>query len=259
MSSLASNGVAKSVTRVGVQAATAAATDAGLQLCEKGEIDTKQLMLNTVGQVAMASTAEVTQSTIKRTEVYSKTMNEGLVKDNMSKDQDKMTDISKTKQELIAAEKVVNSLPSKDVQDQIRTVDKVNTIQEKIADLKLQKQNSNIQQRTEINKEIKVLKQQAYESMPTRLGENKVHFLHGDRTGQVAVEIKEGPFGTSRVVLEKLGDKYVYVDHTLDHNYEGCRKGVRNFTNDPFRALRPDQINRDFNTEGDEEPKQKTD
>lgn len=56
------NEVGKAVTRVSVQASTAAATDASLQLIDKGEIDTKQLLLSTAGQITIAATSEITQN-----------------------------------------------------------------------------------------------------------------------------------------------------------------------------------------------------
>lgn len=56
------NEVSKAVTRVSFQASTAAATDASLQLLDKGEIDTKQLLLNTAGQITIAATSEITQN-----------------------------------------------------------------------------------------------------------------------------------------------------------------------------------------------------
>jgi hypothetical protein len=57
--------------------------------------------------------------------------------------------------------------------------------------------------------------------------------------------------------LEPLRGEYVYADHTLDHDYDGLRKDVKNFTNDPFRALRPEQINKNFTTEGEDEANNK--
>lgn len=64
--------VGKAATRVSVQAASAAATDASLQYYDKGEIDTKQLLLTTAGQITVATTAEVSQNVSKRTELYNK-------------------------------------------------------------------------------------------------------------------------------------------------------------------------------------------
>jgi hypothetical protein len=78
MSSLTLGEVTKSLTRVSVQAAT---TDVGLQIYEKGDlgkIDKKQVMLNTVGQIAMATTAEITQNVTKCSNAYAQKANEEL-------------------------------------------------------------------------------------------------------------------------------------------------------------------------------------
>ena len=68
--------VGKAATRIGCQATTAAATDAGLlQLIDKGEIDTKQMLLNTAGQIAVATSAEISSSVSKRTDAYTQKVN----------------------------------------------------------------------------------------------------------------------------------------------------------------------------------------
>lgn len=64
--------VGRAMTRMSVQASAAAATDASLQLIDKGEIDTKQLLLNTAGQLTVAATTEITQSFSRPGDHYNK-------------------------------------------------------------------------------------------------------------------------------------------------------------------------------------------
>lgn len=60
-----------------------------------------------------------------------------------------------------------------------------------------------------------------------RVGEHKIHALDRNRRGQIAGDIKIGGDdvgrGKGRVISEKQNGKYVYVDHTLDHDYKSCK------------------------------------
>ncbi|KAG5679862.1 hypothetical protein PVAND_009399 [Polypedilum vanderplanki] len=73
-----SDEVTKAVTRVGVQATSAVATDASLQLIQTGTVDPTKLCLNATGQLIVASTAEVSASAAQRTESYANRKNEDL-------------------------------------------------------------------------------------------------------------------------------------------------------------------------------------
>ncbi|KAG5668785.1 hypothetical protein PVAND_016711 [Polypedilum vanderplanki] len=74
--------VTKAATRVAVQGTSAAATDATIQIAQTGKIDTKQLLLNTTGQLTVATTAEVSASLSQRTTAYNNRMNEELMQKN---------------------------------------------------------------------------------------------------------------------------------------------------------------------------------
>lgn len=52
----------KFVTKVGVQSATAAATDAGIQYYEKGEVDLNQTVTTTIGQAVLSGTATASEA-----------------------------------------------------------------------------------------------------------------------------------------------------------------------------------------------------
>lgn len=286
-----SSEVAKAITRVGVQASSGAATDVGLQLYENGEIDTKRVILNTIGQITVASTAEITQSAAKRTDTYAKKANNQLINDNFEKDQDKMSNKDETKINLIKTEETVNSLPSKTVEENAKRVNDYNKVQEKISGLSTHKDNLmkindnpdlNPKQKAElrldygkknnlskggmkpIKRQLKFLNKRAAVLRPELIGDKNIHFLHGDRTGQVAIDLSPpdpitGERSADRVILEKVGNKFVYADHTLDHDYEGCRRGVENLIKDPYDVLRPENMNRDFTVEEEESGDKKND
>lgn len=79
-----------------------------------------------------------------------------------------------------------------------------------------------------------------------KVGENNLHVLERDRVGQVAGDIgpggENGRRGAGRVIIENHKGKYVYVDHTMDHDYKGCKANVT--VSNPLDAtLRADQIN----------------
>lgn len=79
-----------------------------------------------------------------------------------------------------------------------------------------------------------------------KVGENNLHVLERDRAGQVAGDIgpggENGRRGAGRVIMENHKGKYVYVDHTMDHDYKGCKANVT--VSNPLDAtLRSDQIN----------------
>ncbi|KAL7014274.1 hypothetical protein ACKWTF_015845 [Chironomus riparius] len=79
-----------------------------------------------------------------------------------------------------------------------------------------------------------------------KVGDNNLHVLERDRAGQVAGDIgqsaENGKRGAGRAILENYKGKYVLVDHTMDHDYKGCKANV--IVSNPLDAtLRPDQVN----------------
>lgn len=73
--------VSQAITRITVQASAAAATDASLQFIEKGDVDTRQLLLNTAGQLTVAATSEITQNYSKQNDHQIKKSNNELKQD----------------------------------------------------------------------------------------------------------------------------------------------------------------------------------
>lgn len=275
-----SNEIGKAVTRVGVQATTAAATDATLQIIDKGEIDPKQLILNTAGQITVATTAEISQNVSRRTETYAIKVNSEVIEESLKKTNDPNIDKKELEAQLKSRAKELNSLPSSVKDKQLQNVNEYSKVQSTIQEQTMHKENllkihenpnlsgqEKAQQRQEycrenklpqtkpikaINRNINKLNQKASDLRPVKIGDNNAHFLSGDRVGQVAADLNLGDVETGehrngeRAVFEKHGDTYVYADHTLDHDYESCRKGVENLINDPFDALRPEHLNKDF-------------
>lgn len=266
VSSKVSSEVGKAVTRISVQATTAAATDAGLQLIDKGdirEIDTKQLLLNTIGQITVATTSEVSQNFSKRTETYSNKVNSEMINES--------TDSKEERSKLLAGAKDVNSLPAHVVEENLQKTNEYNKVQSQISEQTTHKENLmkinqnpdlTQQQKNELRqtyakqnnlpetKTMKIVKQnlhqlkgQAGQLKSSYIGDKNIHFLHGERTGQIAIDIGEtGERGAERAVFEKHGDKWVYADHTLEHDYDGLRKDIQNLIPDPFDALRPEHL-----------------
>jgi len=63
------NEIGRAVTRIAVQGSSSAVTDAGVQLVQSGTVNPQQLILNTTGKMALATTAEVSTSVTKQIEV----------------------------------------------------------------------------------------------------------------------------------------------------------------------------------------------
>lgn len=265
------SGVGKAVTRIGVQSATAAATDAGLQLADKGEIDPKQLLLNTAGQITVATTAEVSQNYSKKTNAYTKKVNSEMIADNLDKDGNK---VSQAKLE--AAGKEANSLSPKVVEENLNKVKQYNEVQAKLDQAKIHKDNllqinesanlngqekqalrmeycekNNVNPKNPVknlNKQIQYLNEKAGDVNPQKMGKNNMHFLRGDREGQVAIDLsprdpETGQRSGDRVLLTHKNGKFIYTDHTSEHDYPNCRKNINNLIPDPFDALRPEHVN----------------
>lgn len=280
------SGVGKAVTRIGVQSATAAATDAGLQLADKGEIDPKQLLLNTAGQITVATTAEVSQNFSKNTNAYTKKVNSEMISDNLDKDGNKIPQAK-----LEAAAKEANSLCPKVVEENLNKVKQYNEVQAKLEQAKIHK--DNLQQITDstnlngqekqalrvkyceknnvnpknavknLNKQIQHLNEKAGGLNPQKMGENNMHFLRGEREGQIAIDLsardpETGQRSGDRVLMTHKNGKFLYTDHTSQHDYENCRKNINNLIPDPFDGLRPEHVNLDAKDYEDDENTKKS-
>lgn len=192
-SSKVSNEVTKAITRVGVQGASAAATDAGIQYYQTGEVDLAQTALNTTGQLVVATTAEVSSAAAQRTNAYANKVNNQLVDENVKKD----------------------NLTPKEAQ--------------------------------EIKDRMKALNNMKGEVKPGgKVGEGNAHVLE-DRTnskrgGQIAVDFgsksEDGRRGGGRVITENIKGKQIYVDHTTEHDYKGCRETIRGQIQNPIDGLK---------------------
>lgn len=185
----------KAVTRVGVQGASAAATDVGLQLYQTGEVDLKQTALHTTGQLVVSTTAEVSSLKAQKTTAYANKVNNQLIDENMAKD-------NLTNQE------------KQELKNQLRSLNSMDDVKPG--------------------------------------GQSNAHVLedrpNSKRAGQIAVDFgsksEDGSRGGGRVITEKINGKQIYVDHTTEHDYKGCRGSIRGQMPNPIEGLKT------FNIEG---------
>lgn len=182
----------KAITRVGVQGASAAATDVGIQLYQTGEVDFKQTALNTTGQLAVATTAEMSSAAAQRTNAYANKVNNQLVDENVRKD-----NLSKE-----AAQEIKDRMKSLNTAEEVKPGGKV--------------------------------------------GDGNAHVLedraNSKRAGQVAIDFgskgESGSRGGGRIIAEKINGKQIYVDHTTEHDYKGCRDTMRGKLPNPIDGLK---------------------
>lgn len=248
ISSKVSGQVGKAVTRISVQATTAAATDATLQYIDKGEIDTKQLLLNSAAQITVATTSEVSQNVSKRTESYSNKVNSEMIKES--------TNDKELQAKLEAGAKDVRALSDKfidDSQQKAAEFDKaqksnklqIEGLRKDLEKLKLSSEDTKVQQK-QVRRAINKLHKNTQQLKPPKIGDKNIHLLHGERANQIAVDINlddaTDKRGAHRAVYEKHDGTWVYADHTLDHNYDELKTNVQNLIPDPFDALRPEQF-----------------
>lgn len=286
-----SNEVGKAVTRVGVQATTAAATDATLQLIDKGEIDPKQLILNTAGQITVATTAEISQNVSKSTQGYASKVNSEVIEESVNKIDDPNIDKNELKSQLKTAGIEINALSSDVIEQQVDQAHKYDTLKENIQQAKYHERNLKLiqenpylsgQEKTQHRQEycrveglpldtdldrvkhrLEIIKSKGVHQLmkPKLIGpDKKIHFLHGPRITEAAADLNLGNMepgeyrNGERAVFKKIGDVYVYGGHTLSHDYANCDIiGVENMINDPFNALRPEHLNPYFTGINEEE------
>lgn len=249
-----SSEVGKAITRVSVQASSAAATDAGLQLMDKGEVDFKQLAMNTAGQITVATTAEFSQGMAKRTDAYNNKINSERIHEEVDNKKN-VKNPDETKAILKGTLKIAKEMPPSKLEEQLKRADAYKVHQQKLVEISNNQDLSHVQ-REELRRDyIKTnslpekktmirIKNQIYKL--ERVGDSNIHKLKDGRAGQYAIDVRgdANGRGAERLIFEERNGKYVVAEYTTDHNYDGTKKDI--FIHDPFDALRPEQINRDF-------------
>lgn len=188
--------VGKVATRLTVQGATAAVTDISIQCCQDKEFDWQQTLLNTVGQVAVASTAEATSAAAQRTSKYANKISMERIDDNASKDN-------------LSADHV------KEIKTHIETVNALDKTDFKSPNV-LDRDRSNLHVLEERTKTPRV------RQVSVDFGEV------ANRNGRL-----EG-----RVILEQTKDTYVYLDHTLNHDYKNAELTVKRNLPNPLQSMK---------------------
>lgn len=187
--------IGKVATRISVQGATAAATDVAIQCCQDKEFDWKQTVLNTVGQVAVASTAEATSAGIQRTSRYANKVSMGLID-------------AKVKENILSPDHI------KEIKAHVKMVNAMDPQEFK---------SPNVLDRDR----------------------NNLHILaRNPRKDQVAVDFGEytSGRGEGRVILEKTKGNYVYLDHTIEHDYKNARISVKRDLPNPIQSFKTANI-----------------
>lgn len=269
------NGVMKAITRVCVQVGSTAATDAGIQLVQKGEIDCKQVLCSSTGALVLSTTSECSQSVARKTNTFrNKTKNQIMEERILEKDESGSNSNQKHNDHLTDLVDNANKIPDSDYRD-IKEVQQqksvLNEIEKKGNCIKsLAKIDSNKQLKPEvaekkrsvaykinsvqegtpissIENDIKVLKEQV--TLHKQVLDTNAHALKGERVGQISFDTnppKSGPRGPERLIMEKYYDYYYPVDYTETHDYKNSEKSVRNLINNPFEAQAPELINKKF-------------
>lgn len=250
------NGITQSITRIGTQAATAAATSASIQFAYKGEIDGKQVLWNTVGQIAVAATSEVSQNLSQKTDAFTKKINS----ENIGKDEKRIPhsqiEAAIEKVKSVSPEFFEESLSKansyerniRDVRSQINRQKTAKTIIKSIintpADVCMYVYDftdldGNFIEAKELELSIlKTLKAEIAAVLPQKHYESNIHALIGDKLGLFSIDVDpngpdpKGIRGPERVLVEIKDGKAFYVDHTATHDYDRMRN---NFSfPDPF-------------------------
>lgn len=237
----------------------------------KGEIDRKQLILNTAGQITVATTAEVSFGLSRTSDAYTEKVNSEMIANNLDKDGNQIS-----QEQLEAAAKEANSLNAEDVEGNLKKVKQCNEAKTKLKQAEyhikeLKKINDSatssedqkslkiaycIKNKLPIKNTVKDLKSKRIylhrkiaDFTPEKMGSNNMHFLLGnDREGQVAIDLNPPDpeilrRSGVRVILQRKYGKFIYADHTITHDYGNCRKNISNLIPDPYDGLRPQHVN----------------
>lgn len=265
----------KATTRVCVQVGSTAATDAGIQFVQKGEIDVKQVLCSSTGALVLSVTSEYSQSFARKTDTFrNKTTNQIMEERILEKDESGSNSNQKHNDNLIGLVDNANNIPDSDFRDikevqqqksvlneiekrencikSLAKIDSNKNLKPEIAEKKRATvyRINNVQEGTPISSienDIKCLKEQV--TLHKQVLETNAHALKGERVGQISFDTnppKSGPRNPERLIMEKYYDYYYPVDYTETHDYDNSEKSVRNLINNPFDAQAPELINKKF-------------
>jgi hypothetical protein len=217
--------------------------------CGIGIYGHDQFWANFFSQIAMIFVSEFGVGLTRRSSLFNRTVNLELIRGNFSKD--KIANKQNFEIKLMDIHTQINSLPQHIINENIQRVKSYNDLKQKLSELKYHKRiNSLVSDKGQKQifnlpvtaNEIKRLEKLTASMRPQLMGENNMHFLIGSRSGQIAVDlatrdIKSGKRGAQRVIFEEYYGKFIYTDHTLHHDYLGCRKSSRNFIIDQSEVL----------------------
>ena len=183
-----------------------------------------------------------------------------------------------SKGQLEAASKVVDSLKSKVIKENLKKTNEFNKVQSSIQELTIHREtlmkineNSDLsdQQKDQarslyckennlndkkalknINRNLISLEVKSEKLRSKLMDDKNVQSFHGDRADLIAVDLAPpdaeiGQRSGERAIFEVHDGKAVYADHTPDHNYDDCKKNVSNVILDPSEALHPEQLNQE--------------
>lgn len=267
-SQLASNEIFRALSRIGLEMFIALVINCAIEIYHHSQ---KESLFwgNFLSQFAVIFVTELGQHLTKRTSCFNKITNLDLIRGNLNKDDVKNTRYFESQILKIHAE--INSLPQRLIAENLDQVRMYNNFHLKLSELKFHRRvlsvlnhnntliNHTGQKREQIfsfnlpktTNEIKRLEKLTISMRPRLMGENNMHFLIGPRTRQIAVDltprdVTTGRRGAQRVIFEEYYGKFIYTDHTLNHNYRDCRITSRNFIIDPSDLLRYDHYNNVF-------------
>lgn len=264
----ASNEIFRALSRIGLEMFIAMVVNSAIEIYQHCRKES-HFWGNFLSQFAVIAVSELGQNLTRRTSCFNKMINLDLIRGNLNKDGVKNTQHFES--QLLKIHTQINSLPQRVIAENLEQVKMYNNFSLKLSELKfhrrvlsvLQQNNpliSHTGQKLEqifsfnlpnTTNEIKRLQKLTVSMRPRLMGENNMHFLVGGRTRQIAVDLSPrdvttGRRGAERVIFEEYYGKFIYTDHTLNHNYHQCRNTSRNFIIDPFELLRYDHYNRIF-------------
>lgn len=215
-----------------------------------------QFWANFFSQITMIFVSEFGVNLTRRSSLFNRTVNLELIRGNLTKDQ--ISNRQKFEAQLMDIHTQINSLPRRIINENIQRVKSYNELKQKLSELKYYKRiNSLVSDKGQSQQqffnlpvtanEIKRIEKLATSMRPKLMGENNMHFLIGSRSGQIAVDltprdIKSGNRSAQRVIFEEYYGKFIYTDHTLHHDYLGCRKSSKNFVIDQSEVLAYNRI-----------------
>lgn len=221
-----------------------------VMLIDCGTYGHDQFWANFFSQIAMIFVSEFGLNLTRRTSLFNRTVNLELIRGNFSKD--KILNRKSFETQLMDIHTQINSLPRHIINENVQRVKSYNDLKQKLSELKYHKRiNSLVSDKGQKQQlfnlpvtaaEIKRLEKLAASMRPKLMGENNMHFLIGSRSGQIAVDLaprdtKSGYRSAQRAIFEEYYGKFIYTDHTLHHDYLGCRKSSRNFIIDQSEVL----------------------